>query len=810
MPNRSPIAVQTPKACNSKKSLILWIMSVDNSTCNLDKKLDFGLPLPQILTPKTSTMAFDIEMIKKLYAEMPAKVDAARKLLARPLTLSEKILFSHLHSDQKIANFERGGSYVDFGPDRVAMQDATAQMALLQFMQAGRPKVAVPSTVHCDHLISAKVEAKQDLQVATADSKEVYDFLASVSNKYGLGFWKPGAGIIHQVVLENYAFPGGLMIGTDSHTVNAGGLGMIAIGVGGADACDVMAGLPWELKWPKLIGIKLTGKLNGWTAPKDVILKVAGILTVKGGTGAIVEYFGEGATNMSCTGKGTICNMGAEIGATTSTFGYDASMSRYLQSTGRADVASLADTVASYLTADPEVYATPEKYFDEVIHIDLNTLEPHLNGPFTPDLATPISKMKEVAAANGWPTKIEVGLIGSCTNSSYEDISRAVSLAKQVSEKGLTMQSEYLITPGSEQVRYTIERDGFLEVFSQIGAKVFANACGPCIGMWERVGAEKKEKNTIVHSFNRNFAKRADGNPNTFAFVGSPELITALAIAGDLNFNPLTDTLTNNKGEQVKLDAPTGHELPPLGFSVEDAGYQAPAEDGSHVSVVVDPVSKRLQLLDPFTAWEGTDLKSLRLLIKAKGKCTTDHISMAGPWLKFRGHLDNISNNLLIGAVNFFNEKTDNVKSQLNGQYDTVPNTQRAYKAAGVGTIVVGDENYGEGSSREHAAMEPRHLGVRVVLTKSFARIHETNLKKQGMLALTFADKNDYDKIQEDDAIDVIGLTHFAPDQPLTLVLTHKDGSTDTIKANHTYNQQQIEWFKSGGALNIIRKQVGK
>jgi aconitate hydratase len=755
-------------------------------------------------------MAFDIEMIKKLYAEMPAKVDAARKLLARPLTLSEKILFSHLHSDQKIANFERGGSYVDFGPDRVAMQDATAQMALLQFMQAGRPKVAVPSTVHCDHLISAKVEAKQDLQVATADSKEVYDFLASVSNKYGLGFWKPGAGIIHQVVLENYAFPGGLMIGTDSHTVNAGGLGMIAIGVGGADACDVMAGLPWELKWPKLIGIKLTGKLNGWTAPKDVILKVAGILTVKGGTGAIVEYFGEGATNMSCTGKGTICNMGAEIGATTSTFGYDASMSRYLQSTGRADVASLADTVASYLTADPEVYATPEKYFDEVIHIDLNTLEPHLNGPFTPDLATPISKMKEVAAANGWPTKIEVGLIGSCTNSSYEDISRAVSLAKQVSEKGLTMQSEYLITPGSEQVRYTIERDGFLEVFSQIGAKVFANACGPCIGMWERVGAEKKEKNTIVHSFNRNFAKRADGNPNTFAFVGSPELITALAIAGDLNFNPLTDTLTNNKGEQVKLDAPTGHELPPLGFSVEDAGYQAPAEDGSHVSVVVDPISKRLQLLDPFTAWEGTDLKSLKLLIKAKGKCTTDHISMAGPWLKFRGHLDNISNNLLIGAVNFFNEKTDNIKSQLNGQYDTVPNTQRAYKAAGVGTIVVGDENYGEGSSREHAAMEPRHLGVRVVLTKSFARIHETNLKKQGMLALTFADKNDYDKILEDDVIDVIGLTHFAPDQSLTLVLTHKDGSTDSIQANHTYNQQQIEWFKAGGALNIIRKQVGK
>jgi len=753
-------------------------------------------------------MAFDIEMIKKLYAAMPDKVEAARKLLDRPLTLSEKILFSHLHSDQKVENFERGGSYVDFGPDRVAMQDATAQMALLQFMQAGRPKVAVPSTVHCDHLISAKVEAKQDLQVATADSKEVYDFLASVSNKYGLGFWKPGAGIIHQVVLENYAFPGGLMIGTDSHTVNAGGLGMIAIGVGGADACDVMAGLPWELKWPKLIGIKLTGKLNGWTAPKDVILKVAGILTVKGGTGAIVEYFGEGATSMSCTGKGTICNMGAEIGATTSTFGYDASMSRYLQSTGRADIAALADGIAPHLTADPEVYANPEKYFDQLIEIDLNILEPHLNGPFTPDLATPISKMKEAAAANGWPTKIEVGLIGSCTNSSYEDISRAVSLAKQVSAKGLTMQSEYLITPGSEQVRYTIERDGFLEVFSQIGAKVFANACGPCIGMWERVGAEKKEKNTIVHSFNRNFAKRADGNPNTFAFVGSPELITALAIAGDLNFNPLTDTLTNNKGEQVKLDAPTGDELPLKGFAVEDAGYQAPAEDGSKVTIAVDPSSKRLQLLDPFAAWEGTDLKSLKLLIKAKGKCTTDHISMAGPWLKFRGHLDNISNNLLIGALNFFNEKTDNVKSQINGNYDTVPNTQRAYKAAGVGTIVVGDENYGEGSSREHAAMEPRHLGVRVVLTKSFARIHETNLKKQGMLALTFANKADYDKILEDDTIDINGLTQFTAGKALTLVLTHKDGSTDTIEANHTYNQQQIEWFKAGGALNIIRKQV--
>ena len=753
-------------------------------------------------------MAFDIEMIKKVYAEMPAKVDAARTALGRPLTLSEKILFAHLHADMKLAGFERGKSYVDFAPDRVAMQDATAQMALLQFMQAGRPKVAVPSTVHCDHLITAKVEAKLDLQVANTESKEVYDFLASVSNKYGIGFWKPGAGIIHQVVLENYAFPGGMMIGTDSHTVNAGGLGMIAIGVGGADACDVMAGLPWELKWPKLIGVKLTGKLNGWTAPKDVILKVAGILTVKGGTGAIVEYFGEGATNMSCTGKGTICNMGAEIGATTSTFGYDGSMSRYLKATGREEVATMADGIATYLNADAEIYADPKKYFDEVIEINLSELEPHLNGPFTPDLATPISKMKEAAAANGWPTKIEVGLIGSCTNSSYEDISRAVSLAKQVHAKGLTLKSEFTITPGSEQVRFTIERDGFLAEFDKIGAKVFANACGPCIGMWDRVGAEKKEKNTIVHSFNRNFAKRADGNPNTFAFVGSPELVTALAIAGDLNFNPLTDTLTNDKGEQVKLDAPTGFELPVKGFAVDDPGYQAPAADGTGVNVAVAIDSKRLQLLAPFAAWEGTDLKGLKLLIKAKGKCTTDHISMAGPWLKFRGHLDNISNNMLIGALNFYNEKTDNVKNQLTGEYGAVPATQRAYKAAGVGSIVIGDENYGEGSSREHAAMEPRFLGVRAILVKSFARIHETNLKKQGMLALTFADKADYDKIQEDDTIDILGLTSFAPGTPLTLVFTHSDGSKDTIVANHTYNQQQIEWFKAGAALNIIRKQV--
>ncbi|HQS23339.1 MAG: aconitate hydratase [Sphingobacteriia bacterium 24-36-13] len=753
-------------------------------------------------------MAFDIDMIKKVYAEMPAKVDNARKVLGRPLTLSEKILFAHLHADQPIANFERGNSYVDFAPDRVAMQDATAQMALLQFMQAGRKQAAVPSTVHCDHLITAKNEAKKDLEVANAESKEVYDFLASVSNKYGIGFWKPGAGIIHQVVLENYAFPGGMMIGTDSHTVNAGGLGMIAVGVGGADACDVMAGLPWELKWPKLIGVKLTGKLSGWTAPKDVILKVAGILTVKGGTGAIVEYFGEGAVAMSCTGKGTICNMGAEIGATTSTFGYDDSMSRYLKATGREEVANLADGIKAYLNADAEVYASPEKYFDQVIEINLSELEPHLNGPFTPDLATPISKMKEAAAANGWPTKVEVGLIGSCTNSSYEDISRAVSLARQADEKGLKPKAQYTITPGSEQVRYTIERDGFLEVFDKIGATVFANACGPCIGMWDRVGAEKQERNTIVHSFNRNFAKRADGNPNTMAFVASPELVTALAIAGDLTFNPLTDTLTNEKGEQVKLDEPTGMELPPRGFAVEDAGYQAPAEDGSAVNVKVDPVSKRLQLLDPFAAWEGTDLKGLKLLIKAKGKCTTDHISMAGPWLKFRGHLDNISNNMLIGAVNFFNEKTDNVKNQLTGEYGAVPATQRAYKAAGIGSIVVGDENYGEGSSREHAAMEPRHLGVRAILVKSFARIHETNLKKQGMLALTFNNKADYDKIQEDDVINIEGLTSFAPETPLTIVLQHKDGSEDQIVVNHTYNAQQIEWFKAGGALNIIRKQV--
>lgn len=753
-------------------------------------------------------MAFDIEMIKKVYATMPEKVEAARKTLGRSLTLSEKILFAHLHSDQKLENFERGGSYVDFAPDRVAMQDATAQMALLQFMTAGRKKAAVPSTVHCDHLINAKISSATDLAFATEESKEVYDFLASVSNKYGIGFWKPGAGIIHQIVLENYAFPGGMMIGTDSHTVNAGGLGMIAIGVGGADAVDVMAGLPWELKWPKLIGIKLTGKLSGWCSAKDVILKVAGILTVKGGTGAIVEYFGEGVTNMSCTGKGTIANMGAEIGATTSTFGYDDSMERYLRATGRADVADAANAIREHLTGDAECYANPEKYFDQVIEIDLNTLEPYINGPFTPDLATPISKMKEAAAANGWPTKIEVGLIGSCTNSSYEDISRAVSLAEQVASKDLKAKAEFTITPGSEQIRYTIDRDGFLKIFDKIGAKVFANACGPCIGMWTRMGAEKKEKNSIIHSFNRNFAARQDGNPNTYAFVGSPEIVTALAIAGDLTFNPLTDTLTNEKGEQVKLDPPSGFELPTKGFAVDDPGFVAPVEDGSAVVVNVSPTSNRLQLLSPFTAWEGTDLKGLKLLIKAKGKCTTDHISMAGPWLKFRGHLDNISNNLLIGAINFFNETANKVKNQLTGEHDEVPKVQRAYKAAGIGSIVVGDENYGEGSSREHAAMEPRHLGVRAVLVKSFARIHETNLKKQGMLALTFADKNDYNKIQENDTIDIIGLTTFAPDTQLTLVLHHADGTTDEIKANHSYNTQQIEWFKEGGALNIIRKQM--
>ncbi|WP_293309256.1 aconitate hydratase [Pedobacter sp. UBA5917] len=753
-------------------------------------------------------MAFDIDMIKKVYANFGSRVEAARKIVGRPLTLSEKILYAHLWDGDPKTAFKRGSDYVDFAPDRVAMQDATAQMALLQFMQAGRPQVAVPSTVHCDHLITAKEGASIDLPHAKTESAEVFDFLSSVSNKYGIGFWKPGAGIIHQVVLENYAFPGGMMIGTDSHTVNAGGLGMVAIGVGGADACDVMAGLPWELKFPKLIGVKLTGKLNGWTAAKDVILKVAGILTVKGGTGAIVEYFGDGAVNLSCTGKGTICNMGAEIGATTSTFGYDESMERYLRATGRDEVADEANKIAAYLTGDDEVYANPEQYFDQVIEIDLDTLEPYLNGPFTPDLATPVSQMKTEAEKNGWPLKVEWGLIGSCTNSSYEDLSRAASIANQAIAKGLTTKAEFGINPGSEQVRYTADRDGYLKTFEDLNATIFTNACGPCIGMWDRTGAEKAEKNTIVHSFNRNFAKRADGNPNTYAFVASPEIVAAIAISGNLGFNPLTDTLTNDKGEQVKLDPPTGFELPTKGFAVEDAGYQAPAADGSKVEVLVSPTSHRLQLLDPFAPWEGTDLKGLKLLIKAKGKCTTDHISMAGPWLKFRGHLDNISNNMLIGAVNFFNDKTDTVKNELTGEYGPVPATQRDYKAAGLGSIVVGDENYGEGSSREHAAMEPRHLGVRAVLVKSFARIHETNLKKQGMLGLTFANKEDYDKILEDDTIDILGLTTFAPDVPLTLVLHHADGTEESFPVNHSYNAQQIDWFKAGGALNIIRAEA--
>ncbi len=751
-------------------------------------------------------MAFDIEMIKKVYAEMGAKVEKARTILDKPLTLTEKILYAHLSEDATEA-FKRGESYVNFNPDRVAMQDATAQMALLQFMQAGKDKAAVPSTVHADHLIQAKVEAEQDLETAKVTNKEVYDFLSSVTNRYGIGFWKPGAGIIHQVVLENYAFPGGMMIGTDSHTVNAGGLGMVAIGVGGADAVDVMAGMPWELKFPKLIGVKLTGKLSGWTAPKDIILKVAGILTVKGGTGCIVEYFGEGAESLSCTGKGTICNMGAEIGATTSTFGYDFSMERYLRATNRHDVADAANEVKSLLTADTEVYAEPEKYFDQVIEINLDELEPHLNGPFTPDKATPISKMREEAEKNGWPTKVEVGLIGSCTNSSYEDISKAASVAEDAVKKGLKAKAEFSITPGSEQVRYTIDRDGMVDTFKKIDGVVFANACGPCIGMWARMGAEKQEKNTIVHSFNRNFAKRADGNPNTFAFVGSPELVTALAIAGDLGFNPLKDKLVNAKGEEVALTAPTGDELPPKGFDVEDPGYQAPAADGSSVEVIVSPESDRLQLLTPFTPWDGQNINGAKLLIKAEGKCTTDHISMAGPWLKYRGHLDNISNNMLIGAVNKFNGETNKVKSQITGEYGEVPATQRAYKEAGIPTVVVGDHNYGEGSSREHAAMEPRHLGVRAVLVKSFARIHETNLKKQGMLGLTFANEADYDKVQEDDTFNFIDLSDFAPGKPLTIEIVHADESKEQIIANHTYNAQQIEWFKNGSALNLIKKQ---
>ncbi len=752
-------------------------------------------------------MAFDIEMIKSVYSKIKNRVDKARELTGKPLTASEKILYSHLWDGNPEKVFSRGKDYVDFAPDRIACQDATAQMALLQFMQAGKAKVAVPTTVHCDHLIQAKSGAAQDLKSANSISAEVFNFLESVSNKYGIGFWKPGAGIIHQVVLENYAFPGGMMIGTDSHTVNAGGLGMLAIGVGGADAVDVMADMPWELKFPKLIGVKLTGKLNGWTAPKDVILKVAGILTVKGGTGAIIEYFGEGAESMSCTGKGTICNMGAEVGATTSTFGYDKSMERYLRATGRDDVADSANQIKEHLTADPEVYENPEKYFDELIEINLDDLTPHLNGPFTPDLATPVSEMSKVAKKNEWPIKVEWGLIGSCTNSSYEDLSRAASIAKQAVEKNLVTKAEFGINPGSEQVRYTAERDGLLKTFEELDAKIFTNACGPCIGQWAREGADKQEKNSIIHSFNRNFSKRADGNPNTHAFVASPEMVAAVAISGRLDFNPINDTLINQDGDEVKLDPPTGMELPPSGFDVKDNGYLEPVEDGSSVQVVVKDNSERLQLLTPFKPWDGQNLSGAKLLIKAHGKCTTDHISMAGPWLRFRGHLDNISNNCLIGAVNAFNQKTNFVKNQLTGQYGGVPEVQRQYKQAGIETVVVGDHNYGEGSSREHAAMEPRFLGVKVVIVKSFARIHETNLKKQGMLGITFDNESDYDLIKEDDTFNFIDLKDFAPGRQITIEVVHTDGSKDLIKANHSYNAQQIEWFKEGSALNLIKKQ---
>ncbi|WP_437399674.1 aconitate hydratase [Flagellimonas lutimaris] len=753
-------------------------------------------------------MAFDIDMIKGVYASMGERVEKARELVGKPLTLSEKILYSHLWDGKPEKAFVRGKDYVDFAPDRIACQDATAQMALLQFMQAGKDKVAVPTTVHCDHLIQAKDGAAADLKHANETSKEVFDFLGSVSNKYGIGFWKPGAGIIHQVVLENYAFPGGMMIGTDSHTVNAGGLGMVAIGVGGADAVDVMAGMAWELKFPKLIGVKLTGKLSGWTAPKDVILKVAEILTVKGGTGAIVEYFGPGATSMSCTGKGTICNMGAEIGATTSTFGYDESMERYLRATDREDVADEANKVKEHLTADAEVYANPEQYFDQVIEINLSELKPLLNGPFTPDLATEVGTMTDKATENGWPLAVEWGLIGSCTNSSYEDLSRASSIAQQALDKKLKTKAEFGINPGSEQVRYTTERDGILEIFEKLDAKIFTNACGPCIGQWGRYEDPKNApKNSIVHSFNRNFAKRADGNPNTHAFVASPEMTAAIAIAGRLDFNPLTDKLINEDGEEVMLDEPTGWELPPKGFEVKENGYEDPLEDGSGVEVKVAPDSERLQLLEPFVPIKASDLQGMKLLIKAFGKCTTDHISMAGPWLRFRGHLDNIANNTLIGAVNAFNQKTNFVKNQLTGEYGGVPDTQREYKKEGIKTVVVGDHNYGEGSSREHAAMQPRHLGVAVVIVKSFARIHETNLKKQGMLALTFANEDDYDLIQEDDTFNIVDAAAFAPDKPLTLEVVHADGSKDTIMANHSYNDAQIKWFNEGSALNLIKKQ---
>jgi len=752
-------------------------------------------------------MAFDIDMIKEVYSQMAERVDKARELVGKPLTLSEKILYSHLWDGTPDKSFERGKDYVDFAPDRIACQDATAQMALLQFMQAGKKTVAVPTTVHCDHLIQAKQGAAKDLMRANETSNEVFDFLESVSNKYGIGFWRPGAGIIHQVVLENYAFPGGMMIGTDSHTVNAGGLGMVAIGVGGADAVDVMAGMPWELKFPKLIGVKLTGKLNGWTASKDVILKVAGILTVKGGTGAIVEYFGPGAKNLSCTGKGTICNMGAEIGATTSTFGYDDSMERFLRATDRHEIADEANKIREYLTGDDEVYENPEKYFDQVIEIDLSTLRPHLNGPFTPDLATEVGDLGEKARKNDWPLKVDWGLIGSCTNSSYEDLSRAASIAQQAIDKNLKSKSDFGINPGSEQIRFTAERDGLLDVFENLGATIFTNACGPCIGQWDRSDRKGDEKNTIVHFFNRNFSKRADGNPNTHAFVGSPEMVAAIAISGRLDFDPMNDTLINEDGQEVKLDEPVGLELPPKGFAVDDNGYLAPTADGSAVEVKVAPDSERLQLLEPFEPIKDSELQGVKLLIKAFGKCTTDHISMAGPWLRYRGHLDNIANNTLIGAVNAFNKQTNFVKNQLTGEYGGVPNVQREYKANGIKTIVVGDHNYGEGSSREHAAMQPRFLGVAAVLVKSFARIHETNLKKQGMLGLTFANEADYDLIQEDDTFNFVDIADFAPNKPLTIEIVHADGSKDTIKANHTYNDAQIKWYHEGSALNLIKKQ---
>ena len=752
-------------------------------------------------------MAFDIDMIKGVYANMAERVDKAREIVGKPLTLSEKILYSHLWDGNPTNAFRRGKDYVDFAPDRIACQDATAQMALLQFMQAGKKKVAVPTTVHCDHLIQAKSGAAADLRSANSTSAEVFDFLESVSNKYGIGFWKPGAGIIHQVVLENYAFPGGMMIGTDSHTVNAGGLGMVAIGVGGADAVDVMAGMAWELKFPKLIGVKLTGNISGWTSAKDVILKVAGILTVKGGTGAIIEYFGEGAKNLSCTGKGTICNMGAEVGATTSTFGYDDSMERYLRATDRSEVADEANKIREYLTADTEVYENPEQYFDELIEIDLDELRPHLNGPFTPDLATPVGQLGPKAKENEWPINVDWGLIGSCTNSSYEDLTRAASIAQQAVDKKIIPKSDFGINPGSEQIRYTAERDGLLQIFEDLGATVFTNACGPCIGQWDRSDLKGDEKNTIVHSFNRNFSKRADGNPNTHAFVGSPEMVAAIAISGKLDFDPMNDTLINEEGEEVKLDEPMGIELPTKGFEVEDAGYLAPRDDGSSVEVKVAQDSERLQLLEPFVPITPEQLQGVKLLIKAFGKCTTDHISMAGPWLRFRGHLDNIANNTLIGAVNAYNKKTNFIKSQLTGEYGGVPDVQREYKAEGIKTIVVGDHNYGEGSSREHAAMQPRHLGVAAVLVKSFARIHETNLKKQGMLALTFVNEQDYDLIQEDDTFNFVDIADFAPDTPLTLEVVHADGSKDTIKANHTYNKAQIGWFNEGSALNVIKRE---